>query len=92
MVENIWEIDNQRLLFNHNIVLYDAKSLKECTSRAIGAFISLFSAEEASENFYSLGKVSSVSRIMCCYRNNPFFCQRLLVIIFLQSSQKLYAF
>ena len=73
MAENIWEIDNQRLLFNHNIVLYDAKSIKECTSRASGAFISLFSAEEASENFYSLGKVSSVSRIMCCYRNNPFF-------------------
>lgn len=73
MAENIWEIDNQRLLFNHNIVLYDAKFTKECTSRASGAFISLFSAEEASENFYSLGKVSSVSRIMCCYRNNPFF-------------------
>ena len=42
MAENIWEIDNQRLLFNHNIVLYDAKFIKECTSRASGAFISLF--------------------------------------------------
>lgn len=74
MMNKFWKKTVSNLYFEENLIFEDAKSLCCIEEDDFGGCFLSFKCEEAAEeNVFSLGKVVSVERFMCCFRKSAFF-------------------